>query len=334
VQPSETRYAKTSDGAYIAYTVAGEGPPELIEIFNGTVFPMDAASDQPLWQSYVDRLASFARLIRFDLRGIGLSDPISGHAPPIVELWASDALAVLDDVGSERAALLGDGPGGAVALFLAATHPERVQAVLAANAYARIARADDYPEGVPSEVLARYATSLTDPRVQDAPDDLVVMAPRLAGDPAFAEWWHRTSRRGASPATASAIWRLIGELDVRRVLPQVRVPTLVLHTRDNQYVRAAHSQYLAEHVPGAVLVELPGSDFVPWAAAADFAGEIEEFLTGVRHAPPTDRLLATVLFTDIVGSTEQAAAMGDRPWRALLDLHDRTAHARWRATGE
>jgi class 3 adenylate cyclase len=316
----QIRYATTTDGLNIGFVVEGSGPLTLIELTNGTNISVDAAAEQPRWQAYVDSLASFSRLIRFDLRGLGLSDPLASSDPPTVEQWAGDALAVLDDLGVERAAVLGVHFGGLAALLLAATHPERVQALVVVNGYARLTRSDDYPFGVPVPVLERFRDTLIEPSPTGG-DDLPVMAPSMVADASFAAWWRRAGHRGASPATARAVWRA-AETDVRPILGGLRVPTLVLHARDNQFCRAGNGRYLAEHIDGARYVELDTADHVPWTGSADFAGEIEEFLTGTRHMPPSDRLLATVLFSDIVGSTEQATALGDRAWTARLEQHD------------
>lgn len=316
-----TRYATTSDGLHIGYQVEGSGPLTLVELTNGTNFSVDAATEQPRWQAYNDRLGSFSRLIRFDLRGIGLSDPVGSSDPPTVEQWATDALAVMDEEHIENAAVLGVHFGGLAALLLAATRPDRVRALVLVNAYARLERSDDYPFGVPSSVFERFRESLIDPRVEPG-DDLPLMAPAMVSDADFAAWWRRAGHRGASPAMARGVWRA-AETDVRPILPSVTVPTLVLHARENQFCRADNGRYLAEHIEGARYVELDTADHVPWASDADYAGEIEEFLTGTRRMPPSDRQLATVLFSDIVGSTEQAIALGDRMWTSRLEQHDR-----------
>ena len=332
----ETRYATTTDGLHIAYQVEGSGPLDLIELGNGTLFSVDAAAEQPRWRAYVDRLSSFSRLIRFDLRGIGLSDPLGSSDPPTVEQWSADALAVLDDQGAEQAAVLGVHFGGLAALWLAATHPERVRALVLVNAFARLTRSDDYPFGVPVSVLERFRDSLIEPRSATG-DDLPLMAPSMASDPGFAAWWRREGHRGASPAAARAVWRAT-DTDLRPILSGLRVPTLVLHARDNPYCWVGNGRFLAEHIAGARYVELDTADHIPWASNADVAGEIEEFLTGTRQMAPSDRLLATVLFSDIVGSTEQVTALGDRTWTARLEVHDgaidRQAGALRRAPGQ
>jgi class 3 adenylate cyclase len=314
-------YAQTGDGLNIAYLVEGRWPLTLVELGNGTLFSIDATSEQARWQSYVDRLASFARLVRFDLRGIGLSDPLGSSDPPSVEQWAGDAMAVLDAEEVRETAVMGVSFGGLAALLLAATHPERVQALILVNSYACLIRSDDYPTGVPYELWKGFSEAVIEPG-QSTADDLPFMAPGLASDASFSSWWRRAGHRGASPATARAMWRAVAA-DLRPILSAIRVPTLVVQAADNRFVRSGHGRYLAEQISGSRYVELQTADHVPWASDADFVGEIEEFLTGERQLAPTDRFLATVLFTDIVNSTEQATTLGDQAWRERLELHDR-----------
>lgn len=317
----ETRYARSPDGLYLAYQVSGAGDTALIEVTSGTLFSVDSTPEQPLWRRYVDHLEGFSRLIRFDHRGIGLSDPLRSESPPTVEQWASDIQAVLDAEQVTQAAVLGVSIGGLGAIFLAASHPERVSALVLVNAYARLLRSPDYSIGVPGDLYQRYCEGLVSPGAQENSDDLPLMAPRMAGDSSFADWWRQAGHRGASPATALAIFKAAAA-DVRPMLRAIRAPTLVIHSRDNAFVRVGHGQYLAEHIGGSRYVELDGADHVPWVSESDVAGEIEDFLTGARRAPETHRYLATVLFTDIVGSTEQAAFHGDGRWTGLLELHD------------
>ena len=226
----ETSYASTSDGLHIAYQVEGTGPVDLIEINNGTLFSIDATAEQPRWQAYVDRFAAFSRFIRFDLRGIGLSDPLGSSDPPTVEQWSSDALAVLNAEHVTQAAVLGVGFGGLVALLLAATHPERVQALVLVNSYCSLLRSDDYPIGVPAQLWDRFGQDLVEPGLSSA-DDLPLMVPGLVSDAEFTTWWRRAGHRGASPATARASWRAAA-VDLRSILGTLRVPTLVVqHAR-------------------------------------------------------------------------------------------------------
>jgi class 3 adenylate cyclase len=321
IEPPETQYATTSEGWHIAYQVEGSGPLDLLETGDGTVFSIDATPEQPRWQHWVDRLASFCRIIRFDLRGVGLSDPVGSSEPPTVEHWAGDSLAVMDSVGVDQAAILGCSMNGLLALLLAASHPERVRALVLVNAYARIVQDHDYPIGFPSDFVEQFIGDLTEPGTDEI-GDLPYMAPSLASDAAFASWWDRASHRGASPAASRAVWRVATGTDLRAALQLITVPTLVVHGTRNTFVPVEHGRYLAEHIPGAQLVELDTADHVPWATEADIAGEIEEFLTGTRKLEPSSRMLATVLFTDIVGSTEHASTLGDRSWKELLENHD------------
>ncbi len=348
IEPPEIRYATTSDGLHIAYQVEGSGSLDLVETGDGTLFSIDATSEQPRWQQWVDRLASFSRVIRFDLRGVGLSDPVGSSEPPTVEQWADDALAVMDSAGVDQAAILGCAMNGLLALLVAASHPERVRALVLVNAYARVVKDHDYPIGYPAEVVEQFVGDLTepgtdaithtvssgDPGVPDASaGDIPYMAPSLASDAAFASWWHRAGHRGASVAASRGVWRVAIGTDLRAALPLINVPTLVLHSTRNAFVPVQWGRYLAEHIPNAEFIELDTADHVPWASNADIAGEIEEFLTGTRQLAPSSRMLATVLFTDIVGSTERATALGDRSWKELLESHDRAVERQLRRYG-
>ena len=275
--------------------------------------------EEPTIAEAFDRFACFSRLIMFDRRGSGLSDPIFGA--PTLEEQMDDILAVMDAVGSERAAIAGHLEGGPLAALFAATHPERTGALILYATFARTTNAPDYD--------FTYGKAERDAKmdlaVEHWGEGLVAsgVAPSLADDPAFLEWAARLERLAASPAAIRKIFDLIGEFDVREVLPSIRVPTLVMHRRDDSFIFPEHSRYIAARIPGARHVELEGSDNLFSIGDVDaVVGEIEEFLTGTRHEREPDRMLATVMFTDIVGSTEQAAGMGDRDWRDLLQRHD------------
>jgi class 3 adenylate cyclase len=322
----DVRYAKTPDGAHLAFVVLGDGPVDLVEVGNGSNMSIEAAQDEPRWEAYVDAIASFARFIRFDPRGIGLSDPL-GSAGATIEQYAGDTLAVMSAVGSGEAALLASGHSGPVALFLAATKPSAIRALVLANTYARILRADDYPVGIPTGLYARFMGGLVEPTSPsatpaEAVDDLPLMAPSRMTDAAFRAWWRQAGHRGASPSTARAMFTMAGDSDVRDLLTQVQAPTLVLHAAGNNFVRADHGRYLAGHIANATFIEIDSADHLPWTDDTDIVGEIEEFLTGTRHAPTGNRRLATVLFTDIVQSTEAVQNLGDQTWRDRLDRHD------------
>jgi|EndMetStandDraft_7_1072992.scaffolds.fasta_scaffold26696_3 pimeloyl-ACP methyl ester carboxylesterase len=317
VDVSETRYAKNGD-AHIAYRVAGDGPIDLVLIADwfGHV---EAAWEEPSLVRCFECLGSFARLLIFDKRGVGMSDPVPLAPPPPLDDWMDDVRVVMDAAGSRQAAVVGVGAGGPMAMLYAAAHPERVSALVLVNTYARLARADDYRFGFPEEARRRILEeSYTD--FNQFTDILSTPDP---ADPGFAERWARYLRQAASPGSAHAMREMMFEVDVRAVLPTIQAPTLVLHRRDDPWIRNLHGRHLADHIPEARYVELEGSEDLFFRGDTDaLLGEIQEFLTGFRPVPESDRLLATILFTDIVGSTERAASVGDRRWRELLDQHD------------
>jgi class 3 adenylate cyclase/pimeloyl-ACP methyl ester carboxylesterase len=319
----ETRYVRAADGAYIAHQSFGAGPRALVFI-PSWLQNLDAMWEEPSLAAYLERLGSFARVICFDKRGHGVSDPVPLSAVPTLEQWIEDATAVMDVLGVGEAALLGDTEGGPMAALFAATHPERVASLVLTNSYARWRRADDYPIGMPDDtwekLLERYEEHWG---VTAAILDLA--APSAASDPRFRAWYPRYQRLSMSRGSAAALYRWVTSLDARPVLPTIRVPTLVLQRAAAHHHRPAFGRYLAEHIEGARYVELPGADTSPFHAG-DFGpllDEVEEFITGVRApAVRSDRQLATILVTDIVGSTQVAAARGDAAWRALIGRHD------------
>jgi class 3 adenylate cyclase len=316
----ETCYAKTGDGVHIAYQVVGDGPLDLVFLPLGTTH-VELAWELPSFARVFQRLASFSRLIRFDMRGSGLSDPFNLAELPSLEEQAADLLAVLDATGSERPAMVANGNGGLLAIFFAATYPKRVSSLVLDGCYARWAQAPDYPWGRPKELLD-YA--LANVESTSRVEALRGLAPSSVRDRAFVAQYERYSRSVNSPAARRAQAELFLLADVRPALVAVQAPTLVLYRRADQFAGKPYAVYLAEHIPGAQLVELPGEDNMIFAGDSDAdLDQIEEFLTGARHDAVTDRVLATVLFTDIVGSTERAAQLGDRAWRGVLDSHDR-----------
>ena len=278
----------------------------------------------PAYDRVFRRLASFGRLIRFDARGSGLSDPLGLSEQLSLEGQAKDMLAVLDAAGAERAAVVANSGSGLLAIFFAASYPNRTSSLVLDGCYARLARAPDYPWGVPQEILEQAAAG-DEGGVGFTEHGLMYMAPSAMKDPAFVAQWQRLSRSTFGP-TAMRKWaEMLVFSDVRPLLTAVQAPTLVLYRRGDRFAGKPHAVYLAEHISGATLVELPGEDNLIFVGNSDAdLDEIEEFLTGARHAPRADRVLATVLFTDIVGSTEHLAELGDRKWRDLLDAHDRT----------
>jgi class 3 adenylate cyclase len=318
VQP-ETTYARLGEDR-VAYQVLGEGPDLVLTM--GAFGHVDLMWEDPGIALFMRRLASFSRLISFDRRGTGASDPLPEDVPPPWEAYADEVTAVMDAAGSRRAALMATtAEAGPMALFFAATRPERTSALILGNASARYVADDDYPIGIPRERAEALVARVEE--TWGTGDRLADGIPSRAGDERFRRWMARIQRSIASPRTVHTFLRAMFEVDVRPLLPLVQAPTLVLHRRDFPLLPIEHGRYLAEHIPNARLVELPGSDGpLTWEAPEVTLGHIEEFLTGVRGTVPTTRVLATVLFTDIVASTERAAELGDRRWRELLQVHD------------
>jgi pimeloyl-ACP methyl ester carboxylesterase len=321
VQP-ETKYARLGDDR-IAYQVLGHGPPDLV-MTRGGYGNLDTAWEDPGFTLFLRTLASFSRLILFDRRGTGASDPLPQDRLPPWESYAEELVAVLDAVGSERAAILAEMDGGPLALFFAGTRPDRTSALILANTAAKFVVADDYPIGIPPEVGEAILAQFDQGWDTDAL--LAVFLPSRAGDERFRHWFAKTQRAMASPKAAQPLLRTMLEVDVRTVLPLIQAPTLVLHRWDLQLLSIEHAHYLVEHIPNAKLVELPGADApLIWEEPQLALDLIEEFLVGVRHAAEPTRALATVLFTDIVDSTKLATRLGDRRWRELLDVHEELA---------
>jgi class 3 adenylate cyclase len=325
MESPDTSYARTSDGVHVAYQTLGDGPFDLVCVGFGNMVSVDMRDEEPHFARFERRLASFSRYIRFDPRGLGLSDPIGPGTTGGVEQGVDDLVSVLNAVGSEQAALFAVGGSGVTSLVAAATHPERVASLVLINSYARRLWAEDYPCGIPQHVLDDFIDSVTDVsrQAEGSIDDVDLMTPSLSGDPVFRAWWKRAGQRSASPASARAMLTMMYGADVRSALPLITAPALVIHRIDSM-LPVEFSRYLADHLSQARLVELSGGDHFPWAGENDaLLDEIEEFLTGARLHAETDRVLAAVLFTDIVGSTEQAVRSGDRSWHDLLDRHDR-----------
>ena len=314
-RPPDTEYAQTHDGAHIAYQVCGDGPLDLV-FERGIGSHVELAWEISALARVFRRLASFSRLIRFDHRGMGMSDPLGRSDPRSLEGRAGEVLAVLDAVGSERGALVANNFGGPMAILFAATYPNRTASLVLDGCYGRLARAPDYPWGVPNEVLERALARVRDAQLSgDAGDvsGLRYLAPHAMQDSEFVAQWRRYSRYTSSPSAAAAEAEVGIYTDVRALLPLVQAPTLVLYRRDDLFDGRPHAEYLAAHIPGAKLVEVPGADDFIFAGDSEAdLDEIEEFLTGARQSYATDRVLATVMFTDIVASTERAAEVGDR----------------------
>jgi len=309
--PPETRYARSGE-LHIAYQVVGEGPMDLVWV-PGWISNVEHYWEEPTVVRYFERLASFSRLILFDRRGTGVSDPVD--RAPTLEEQMDDVVAVMDAAGSERAAVYAQLEGGALAVMFAATHPERTTALVLYETMPRTAWAPDYDWAMrPEERQALLGNGWGDG------SRIIAMAPSAAANPRLRRWFARLERLAASPATAAKMLIVTGQIDVRAVLPQVQAPTLVLHRAGDRFIDIRHSEYLAEHIPGARFVKLPGAEAVTFGAEDEvLLEEVEEFLTGARGASQTERVLATVMFGDIVGSTELAAELGDRRWRQLLE---------------
>ncbi len=315
----QTQYAKSGD-ASIAYQVVGDGPIDLVLVLGFTTH-LELQWESPPMARFLERLGSFSRLILFDKRGNGLSDPVA--EVPTLELRIDDVRAVMDAAGSERAALFGISEGGPMSVLFAATHPERVSALVLHGAMGRTTEAPDYPWAAPAEALRESAAEFIAPNWgQDAEGMVELFSPSMAGDPQAAEYTARFERSSASPAMVQQIFEMFLDIDVRAILPTIHVPTLVTHRRGDRVVNWRAGEELAAQIPGARYVELPGIDHIPWAGDQDAVlGEIEEFLTGTRSVAEPDRVLATVMFTDICGSTARAAELGDAAWRELLAAH-------------
>jgi pimeloyl-ACP methyl ester carboxylesterase len=311
----EVRYVRTDDGVNVAYQVFGDGVVDLVFVW-GWVSNIDLIWDEPRSARFLHRLGSFCRVISFDKRGTGLSDPVDVGDPPHVDTRVDDIRAVMDAAGCRQAAVLGFSEGGGTAVMFAAAHPDRVSSLVLYGTFPRAAWAEDYPWGESrEETMRRWVEPLTSGQLP-RPEELF---PDAAQDPATRRWLRRYLLNSASPAMALALLRMNGRLDVRDILPAVRVPTLVLHRTDDVAVRVGHGRYMAERIPEATLVEYPGADHWPWFdndVADDVLRRIERHVTGSVSAPAPKRVLATVLFVDIVGSTRRLAEVGDRDWQA------------------
>ncbi len=314
----ETKYAKSGD-IHIAYQVIGAGPFDLV-FMHGWISHIEHMWEEPRVARFLDGLASFARLIVLDKRGTGLSDPVPLDRLPTLEERMDDLRAVMDAVGSERAALMGTSEAGALSLLFAATHPSRTAALVLFNSYARLAYAPDYPHGIPAEQAQGLLQAIEEGWGKGVAFEALVAS--QANNAPMKSWWSRYQRLAASPGAAVTLLRSAYATDARAVLPAITVPVLVLHRAGDPFTGPEHGRYLAEHIHGARYVELSGVDHLFFAEDVDhLLAEVQEFLTGVREARDTDRVLATIMFVDVVGSTEQATRLGDREWHDLLDRH-------------
>ena len=311
---ARTQYVRSGD-VDIAYQVMGDGPHDVVLSFDFASH-LEEIAEHPQMTEFLGGLARFARVLLFDMRGIGMSGGIAS-ASAALESWMDDVVAVMEAAGSRRATFVAQGHATQMAMMTAAAYPDRVASLVLVNGWARFARADDYPVGVPAEAHESILRVIEEQWGTGA--DLAVVAPSLVDRPGVREWWARVERYSAPPSVARARMKAILELDVRDFLPLIRVPTLVVHSRDNSWVRVGHGRYLADNIPGAKLVEVDSADHAMSSFDLDLVGLVEEMVTGARtDAPAADRVLATVLFVDIVGSTRYASAAGDESWRAAL----------------
>jgi class 3 adenylate cyclase len=308
-----------SGGVRIAYQTSGEGDLDLV-LVQGFASHLDLEWDNPAIARFYRGLGSFSRLIRFDKRGLGLSDR---NVPPVpLEERMDDVRAVMDAVESERAVLMGFSEGVPMSVLFAATYPERTEALVLYGGMARATEAPGYPWGPSLDGFLEATEELIMPTVYSG-DDIDVWAPSLDEDPVAREWLGRYRRAAMSPDGIEAVLKMFLDIDVRHVLPTLSVPTLVLHRHGDRVVNWRASEWMAQQIPGARRVELPGRDHFPWAGDTDaIVEEVRAFLTGTRVPQEADRVLATVMFTDVVESTGRAASLGDRRWTELLDAHD------------
>jgi class 3 adenylate cyclase len=314
----DVHFVHSRDG-HVAYQSSGTGPPDLVLVIG-------SGSTSVLWEEpwsarFLRKLASFCRLITYDQRGAGRSDPVEMSHPPLAEERMADLLAVLDAAGADSPTLFAFHDGGPVALLFAASYPERLSSLILCNTWARLTADDDYPCGVQPELLEaglrmyseRWGTG----------ESLALMAPSMANDPTVRAAWPRHEQLSHTPSQTAALSKVFARLDVRDVVPTVTAPTLVLHTRENVVANIGHAHYLADNVPDAKLLELPGADHLVYVSPEEtISDEIEEFMIGARGSPTLDRVLATVLFTDIVASTPHVVEVGDRRWVTALDVHN------------
>jgi len=315
-----TRYAKSGD-VHIAYQVVGEGPVDLV-LIHGWISHLEYQWEDPASARFLSRLVSFSRLIVFDKRGTGLSDRVAESALPTLEQRMDDIRAVMDAAGSHRAVMFGISEGGPLSTLFAATYPARTAALIMYGAFAKWIRTDDYPWGPTRE--EHEAAFIAFERHWGTPIGLKKLAPSVANDERVRQWWAHHMRVSASPGAGVTLYRMNVEVDTRAILPAIRVPTLILHRSGDRLQPCEGARYMAQQIPNAKFVELPGDDHIPWIGNVDpLLAEIQEFLTGEPPVLEADRVLATVLFVDIVQSTQRVAAIGDSRWRDLVNNYQR-----------
>ena len=310
-RPPETMYARSGD-VNIAYQVIGDAPLDLVFVM-GWVSHMEYFWREPSFARFLLRLASFSRLILFDKRGTGLSDRVPINQLPTLEQRMDDVRAVMDAVGSERAALCGVSEGGPMCSLFAATYPEKTLALVMIGTYAKRLRDAEYPWGPTAEQREHFFEVMR--KQWGGPVGIDERAPSVAGDPQFRDWWATYLRMGASPGAAVALTQMNAEIDVRNVLPSIRVPSLVIHRTEDQCLEVEEGRFVADRIPGAKFVELPGNDHLPFVGDQDaILDEVEEFLTGVRHHIEPDTVLATVMVARLVGIKDLVDRLGPERW--------------------
>jgi class 3 adenylate cyclase len=315
VDRQRTWYAK-SGAVHVAYQVLGDGPTDLVYV-QGAFTHLDVMWELPAFRRFCEQLASFTRLIWFDKRGMGLSDRVAAGT---LEERMDDVRAVMDAAGSGRAVLLGESEGGPLSMLFAAAHPERAAGLILCGAEVKERTDEDWPWG--EDTAGEFEQAMASlPDRWGGGQAIGYIAPSLAGDAQAREWLGRVQMNAATPGAAETFMRMAFDIDVRDVAPAIRVPALVIHRVDDQVCHVENARFLARRIPGATYVELPGADHAPWVGGDEIVAEIREFVTGVREPAEPDRVLATVLFTDIVASTEHARQLGDRLWRDLVSEH-------------
>jgi pimeloyl-ACP methyl ester carboxylesterase len=318
------RYARNGDVS-LAYEVFGKGDRDIL-VTLGWVASFQSAWEDPEYARWLRRLGTFGRVIMWDKRGTGLSERLPPDRLPTLEERIDDMRVVMDAAGSERAVLVGISEGASLSAVFAASHPERTESLVLIGGFARMLYDDDYEWGARPEATARFNERMAETWGDNA-GLLKLWAPSVADDPVAQDHWNRMLVFGGTPATAIGWLRMIQDTDIRATLPAIRVPTLVLHRRDDRLVSVEHARYMAGAIPDARLVELERADHLWWIAGDDILDEIESFLTGTTTAFEPDRVLATVMFTDIVDSSRRATELGDRRWRDLVDAHDRAVRS-------
>ena len=317
MQIPQTRYAKAPDGTSIAHQVVGDGPVDLVYA-SGIWSNVELMWEEPRWAHFLGRLAKFSRLILFDMRGVGLSD--RGSEPPVLELQRDDVGAVMDAAGSSDAIVFGGARAATMAMLFAATHPDRTRALVLYAPVAKTVSTPGFPYGKTPEEQRVFFERFV--REAGTGQNLALQAPSVAADERFVTWWARFERLVASPSAYEELGRIFTDVDVRDVLTAIHVPTLVLHRKGDAIVLERQARYVADQIQGATYVQFPGEDHLPFIGDADaIVDEVEQFVTGRRPIRETDKVLATILFTDIVDSTKRQAELGDRSWKQLLERH-------------